>query len=72
MDSNNFTVDINTTSYTAYTSGGTASVYFEAGDTWLWSGEYDIPVRFSEDDLNVQLNTSAIGSTSVRLEEVRV
>lgn len=39
-------VDIDSTGYSAYTSGGTAAKYLHAGDTLDWSGEFHVPVRF--------------------------
>jgi len=67
-----FEVDIDASGFSGYSSGGTANVYVQAGDVFTWSGEYDIPVRFNQDELDVTLTTAAIGSTSITLEEVRL
>ncbi len=41
-----FTIGVNTTSYTTYTSGGTAQKFVQPGETLTWSGEYSKRVRF--------------------------
>lgn len=64
-------VDIDSTSFTAYTSGGTGRVYVEAGDVFSWTGEFDIPVRFNEDSLDVSLETGDLINSAVNLVEVR-
>lgn len=63
---------VDTSSYTAYTSGGSAEYHPQSDDTLTWTGEFDVPVRFQSDTLDIQLNTSAIGTTSVMLEEIRL
>jgi uncharacterized protein (TIGR02217 family) len=63
---------VDTTTYSAYTSGGTAAKHVQSTDTLVWTGEFDVPVRFQSDELSIQLNTSAIGTTSVLLEEIRL
>lgn len=49
VDANNFTVGIDTTNYTTYTSGGTAAKYAQGADVVTWSGDFDVPVRFDTD-----------------------
>lgn len=46
---------VDTTSYTAYTSGGTAALYPQSGDALTWSGEFDIPVRFDTDEMRYSI-----------------
>lgn len=41
---------INSTTYSAYTSGGTAAKYLTTTDTLTWTGQFDVPVRFDTDD----------------------
>jgi len=40
-----------------------------AGDPW--TGEFDVPVRFDQDELPTNLESLRVGSTAVRLIEVR-
>lgn len=40
------TVNINSSAYSAYVSGGTAAKYMTTTDTFTWTGEFDVPVRF--------------------------
>lgn len=40
---------VNSTAYSAYTSGGTAAKYLTTTDTMTWSGSFDVPVRFDVD-----------------------
>lgn len=42
---------INSSGFSAYTSGGVATKYMTTTDTFDWSGEFSVPVRF---DLQVQ------------------
>ena len=46
---NTFTVSLNTTAYSAYTSGGLAHKYVQSDETLLWTGQFDIPARFDTD-----------------------
>lgn len=64
-------INIDTTTYTAYTSGGTGKVYVAAGDVFSWTGQYDIPVRFQNDSIDITLDTGDLISSSVMLMEVR-
>ena len=51
VNANSFSIGVNTTSYTTYTSGGTAAKYAQGADVVTWSGEFDVPVRFDADRL---------------------
>ena len=66
-----FTVAADTTSET-YTSGGTAAYYVQSTDSLTWTGEFDVPVRFGQDSLDVSLDRPDYGGTSIMLEEVRL
>lgn len=64
---------IDGTSYTAYTSGGTVKKYPQSTENLTWSGEFDIPVRFDTDKINVSIIAPDIqGWDSIPLVEVRV
>ena len=47
--STTLTVDINSTDYTTYVSGGVVQTYVQPSDTLEWTGEFDVPVRFDTD-----------------------
>lgn len=47
------TVDINSTSYSTYTSGGTVRKFVQPSDVLTWTGEFDVPVRFDIDQMKM-------------------
>lgn len=47
------TVNINSTAFSAYTSGGTAAKYMTTTDTFDWAGEFDVPVRFDMQQMDL-------------------
>lgn len=50
-----FSIPINTTNYGTYTSGGVVRRYFAPADVLAWSGEFDVPVRFDTDVLQIEI-----------------
>lgn len=48
-----FTLGVNTSAYTAYSSGGSAILYAATTDVLAVSCEFDVPVRFDDDRLPV-------------------
>lgn len=69
---NTFNLGISTASYTAYTAGGTAEKHVQPADTFDWTGEFDVPVRFDSDHLPATLEDFSIGSQDFTLIEVRI
>jgi len=66
------TVNINSTSFSAYTSGGTAASYTNTTDVFDWTGEFHVPVRFDVDIGNWDLtDVAARGWEGIQLIEVR-
>lgn len=57
------TVNINTSTYSAYTSGGTANTNPQSGETVLGGCEFDIPCRFNA-RLEVQYTTDNVRTAS--------
>jgi uncharacterized protein (TIGR02217 family) len=51
-----FTVNIVSTNFSTYTSGGIAAKYVQPADVLTWSGQFDVPVRFDVDDLRVSFD----------------
>jgi uncharacterized protein (TIGR02217 family) len=48
------TVDVDSTDFSTYTSGGTAVKYdVQPSDDLTWSGEFDVPARFDTDAMSV-------------------
>lgn len=73
VDANNFTVDINSTSYTTYTSGGLAEKYVQSSEELTWTGEFDVPVRFAEDQIVfVRNEPTYVDVSGLTLIEVKV
>ena len=62
VDPNSFQLNVNTSAYTAYSSGGSARKFVQAGETLDWTGEFDIPVRFDTDKLPVSIDDFSIGA----------
>lgn len=52
---NTFTIGVDTTSYTAYSGSGTADQYAQPSVAVTWSGEFDVPVRFGVDQMQVSI-----------------
>jgi Uncharacterized conserved protein len=69
---NTFTVSLSTTGFSAYTSGGTASVYYAVSDLFDWTGNYHFPVRFEDDAQEMSLDDVFIASwTGIPVVELR-
>jgi len=52
VDVDRFSIGVNTTSYTTYTSLGSAIKYPAVGALLQWSGQFDVPARFNTDKLD--------------------
>jgi uncharacterized protein (TIGR02217 family) len=48
------TTTINATGFSAWTSGGTATKYLASTDALDWSGQFDTPVRFDQDEMALE------------------
>lgn len=55
----------NTTSYSAYTSGGTVQKFPQTTDTLTWTGQFDVPVRFDTDKFMARFDNANISSPGV-------
>lgn len=66
------TVGINSTAYTAYSSAGTIHTIPQTGEDVRAGFEFDVPVRFETDLLNVSLDNLKVGAADVTLHEVRL
>jgi uncharacterized protein (TIGR02217 family) len=68
---NQFTLDINSTGYPAYISGGTASKYLQPGEDVTASFEFDVAVRFDTDAMELMTEDLDIRAwTDIPLIEV--
>jgi uncharacterized protein (TIGR02217 family) len=54
VDADNFTIGVNTTNYSTYTSGGTAALYPQPADVLTWSGQFDLATRFDSDQIRTR------------------
>lgn len=71
-----FQVNINTSAYTAYVSGGQVKKYLNSGAGITFTCEFDLPCRFGKDDMKINIDNYEIYSwnqipiNEVRLEEI--
>ena len=66
------TVNVNSTAYSAYTSGGTIHTIPQAGETVRAGFEFDVPVRFDTDVAEISLDSWLLGAVNLDLVEVRL
>jgi len=52
---NTATIGIDSTSYGAHTAGGKAKKFAQDGEVYTWAGEFDVPVRFGADQMQVSI-----------------
>lgn len=50
VNTDDFTISLDTTGFTAYVSGGLAIKYVQPTEDLDWTGEFDIPARFDTDE----------------------
>lgn len=63
----------NGSAYTAFTSGGTLSLFPQPADTLTFTGEFDVPCRFDVDKIAIDLIAPSInGWNQIPIVEVRV
>jgi uncharacterized protein (TIGR02217 family) len=69
-----FTIGIDTTAYTAYSSGGTANKYVQTNETLTFTTEFDIPVRFDTDQFPAEflLHRDDVDKVIYRLESLPI
>jgi uncharacterized protein (TIGR02217 family) len=68
-----FSIGVDTTGYTTYTSGGTAAKYPQAADALTWAGTFDVPARFDTDQMRAQVDDYGVYSWGeIPLVEKRV
>ena len=74
VDTENFTLDgVDGTGYDAYSSGGAAEKHVQSNEDLKWSGEFDIPVRFDTDKLDINVALFNAGSLpSITIKEIRL
>lgn len=72
VTTNTFTLGVDTTTYSAYSSGGNARKFVQPAEVLDWTGEFDVPVRFDVDHLPTSLDEFSIGSSDgIVLVELR-
>lgn len=72
VNSTTFDVDINSTAFSTYTSGGTINTIPQSGETVKAGFEFDVPVRFDIDQLDISLDDWQVGAVDIPLVEIRV
>jgi len=53
-NANTISLDVDSTSFTPWTGGGSIDKYPQPTDAITWSGEFDVPVRFDTDRLQLE------------------
>lgn len=66
------TTDLNTTAYSTYTSGGVIHTIPQTGEVVRAGFEFDVPVRFDTDVLDISLDEWKAGAVDLPLMEVKV
>ena len=72
IDTNSFSIGIDTTLFSEFTGSATVEKYPQSTDIVDWTGEYDTPCRFNVDSMSVRLDTYEIGGTQVPIIEVKL
>ena len=72
VDTTTFDVDINSAAFSPYTSGGTINTIPQTGETVKAGFEFDVPVRFDIDQLDISLDDWEVGAVDIPLVEIRV
>ncbi len=73
IDSDTFTVAVDGTGFTSYSSnGGQLDTVPQSGEAVTAGFEFDVPVRFDTDEMDVNLENYLTGSTDLPIIEVRL
>lgn len=68
-----FVIDLDTTGFTAYSTGGTYNTLPQTGEVVAGGFDFDVPVRFDQDELPISFNSADLLSISqLRIVEVRI
>jgi uncharacterized protein (TIGR02217 family) len=64
---------VNGSAYTAYTGSGVIYMYPQPSDDLTWSGEFDVPVRFSADSaMMTRIAPNVAGWQGIQLVEIKL
>lgn len=67
------TIDVNSTSFNAYTSGGVFHTLPQTGEVITAGFEFDVPVRFMNDEMNISIDSFKTRTVqNLTLTEIRV
>lgn len=73
INTTSFSINVNTSSYNDYVTGGTVNKYMNIGDEFTYECEFDVPVRFGSDEMPLVANNYEIYSwDSIKLIEERL
>lgn len=67
-----FNIGVNTTAYSAYTTGGLAKKFPQPADALTWSGEFDVPVRFDVDRMQASTTKRAGAGFAITWDSVEL
>ena len=72
LSSKSFAIDIDTTDYAVYSSGGFALRSVQPNESLSWQGEFDVPCRFDTDQMQIEIIDKGIYSWGqIPLVEIR-
>ena len=72
IDANSYSLAVDTTLFTTYTSGGERHTLPQTGETVKAGFEFDVPCRFNTDTLSTVLDNYVTESTAVPVIEIRI
>jgi len=64
IDADHFSIPVDSTNFTLYSSGGTVQKHVQPSEVLDWTGEFDVRVRFGTDSLPATLEAFEIGNVS--------
>jgi len=72
LTADTFSIGVDTSAYTAYTSGGAWNMFLQSTEALTWAGEFDVPCRFDTDVQNVTIASfNNFGWGSISVAEIR-
>ena len=72
IDADEFSVNINTSGFSAYTTGGVINTIPQAAENVSWGGEFHVPVRYNVKGVPNSWHSWRAGNITCDLEEVRL
>ncbi len=72
IDEDEFSIGINTSAFTTYTTSGTVAKYVQSNQLVTWAGEFDVPARFESDEFDAEIRDEGVYFASgLPIREIR-